>query len=370
MGFPLLCGLALGFSFVSTSASAESWPPQSELWVYGGIQGGVSDLSGTSLTESAKGGWNLGFKLIASKYTPDWVLDLGVGWFHDQQSASSSNGSIKVITNAGFLDICPRYRLTDHWQIGPSIPIFFGPDVSFSEAASGSSMSLFGGVRVEYELPVGDSLVTRFGAQAVTDITISNRQVSWFQVDFQIGLPTKGKETPAPAPAPAPEPVAEPAVNLPVPPLEAPQENTIFPAKVIAPAEVAITLNDVYFHFDTNSAKVSKLSVERLKKLSHYLLKNNDAWAKIHVDGHTDRRGTLAHNTVLSKKRAQSVERELIKGGVEKSKIKATGYGPTRPVDPAKNHVAYAKNRRVEVILEGVTDTARLAKEINALSKD
>src|SRR5262245_54562932 len=108
-----VCLIALGISPVRAD---EQEFPSSELWVFGGLQVGLSDLGVTSITEASKGGWNLGIKAIASKYTPQWVFDLGFGWFHDQQSASSSGSSVKVITNAGFLDVCPRYRLTSHWQ--------------------------------------------------------------------------------------------------------------------------------------------------------------------------------------------------------------------------------------------------------------
>jgi outer membrane protein OmpA-like peptidoglycan-associated protein len=360
-------GLAAAGPYVSAYGD-EREPPRSELWIFAGAQGGLSDLSGTTAPEDGKSGWNLGFKGVLSKYTPDWVFDLGVGWFHDQQTVSSPNSSIKVSTNGAFADLSARYRLSPHWQIGPSVPLLFGPDVGFSDDATSQSMAVFAGARVDYDFLLKDNIV-RLGAQAVTDITIDKRQVSWFQIDFQFGFPTSSHREAEPAPAPVPVETPEPVVNLPVPPIETPPKETIFPAKIIAPAEVAITLNDVFFHFDTDSAKLHAPAVKRLKKLGYYLLKNNDAWAKIRVDGHTDLRGTAAHNTKLSQRRAQSVANELVKNGVPKNKIKATGYGPTRPVDPAHNHVAYAKNRRVEVILEGVTDTKRLAKEINNLSE-
>jgi outer membrane protein OmpA-like peptidoglycan-associated protein len=339
--------------------------PDNELWFFGGVQGGLSDLSGTSGGELDKSGWNLGLKLLASKYTREWVFDAGLGWFHDQQSASGANSSIKVLTNAGFADLGARYRLSPNWQLGPVAQILFGPDVNFSEstaAGTATPMALLGGARVEYEI-LNTSNTVRIGGQIVTDLTISSRQVSWFQIDLQFGLTPK-HEAAEPAPAPTPEP--EPVVDLPIPPMVEPDRP--FPAVVTEQKEVAITLNDVLFHFDTSSAKLHPDSIKRLKKLAYFLLKNNDAWKSIRIDGHTDRRGAAAYNTKLSKRRAQAVAKTLEVNGLPREKMKVTGFGPTRPVDPAMNHVAYAKNRRVEVVLHGVSDPARLANDINRLS--
>jgi outer membrane protein OmpA-like peptidoglycan-associated protein len=363
-----LVKLSLAMTVAAAQAHAVE-PPGSELWFFGGLQGGLSNLSGTNAVEAAKGGYNLGIKGLASKYTPNWVFDAGLGWFHDNQSASQGASSVKVKTNAGFTDLGARRRLGDGgWQLGPVVQILFGPDVNLSEATAPGTethLAALGGVKISKDFLMS-STIARIGAQVVTDLTIANRQVTWFQIDFQLGLPTRSRE--APAPAPAPEPTPEPVVELPVPPMVA-KEEVIFPARVTHKQEVEITLNDVFFHFDTASAKLHPPSVRKLKKLALYLLKNNDAWKSMRVDGHTDRRGTLAYNTRLSKRRARAVAQQLTRGGLDDEKMKVQGFGPTRPVDPARNHVAYQKNRRVEVILEGVTDPAKLAREINQLAE-
>jgi outer membrane protein OmpA-like peptidoglycan-associated protein len=330
--------------------------------------------------EVPKTGWNVGFKGVLSKYIPSWVFDAGLGWFHDTLNGSSGNTNVNIETNAGFADLGARYRLSPNWQLGPVVQVFFGPDVGFSETSntgSQPSASLFAGGRLEYEV-LNQSSIVRVGAQIITSVTVQNREVTWFQADLQIGFPVTHREAP-PAPAAPPEPtLPEPQTILPVPPIttapppapEPVDTGKIFPAKVTAPAEVEITLSDVYFHFDTSSATLHKPSIQRLKKLGYFLLKNNDAWKAIRVDGHTDRRGLPAYNTRLSKRRALAVAKQLIANGLPEEKMKVRGFGPTRPVDPARTHAAYARNRRVELILEGVTDPKRLAQEINHLSSD
>ena len=63
---------------------------------------------------------------------------------------------------------------------------------------------------------------------------------------------------------------------------------------------------------------------------------------------HTDNRGGHAINTKLSQQRAESVQRWLVQHGVADERLRAKGYGPTRPIAP--NITAYnrARNRRVQ----------------------
>ena len=49
--------------------------------------------------------------------------------------------------------------------------------------------------------------------------------------------------------------------------------------------------------------------------------------------------------------RAHSVQRYLVNKGVEKNRLKAKGFGETRPVDRRHNEAAWSKNRRVEFVI-------------------
>lgn len=67
----------------------------------------------------------------------------------------------------------------------------------------------------------------------------------------------------------------------------------------------------------------------------------------IEIEGHTDSEGVPERNQPLSERRAQSVVDFLVENGVDASRIKAVGYGDTRPIasnDTAENR---AKNRRI-----------------------
>jgi len=69
---------------------------------------------------------------------------------------------------------------------------------------------------------------------------------------------------------------------------------------------------------------------------------------RVEVQGHTDSRGSVEANTLLSQQRAEAVVAALVKRGIEKGRLSARGYGPTRPIMANVTTVGRAKNRRVE----------------------
>ncbi|HYD39849.1 MAG TPA: OmpA family protein [Anaeromyxobacter sp.] len=71
---------------------------------------------------------------------------------------------------------------------------------------------------------------------------------------------------------------------------------------------------------------------------------------KFVVSGHTDSRGSAAHNKELSAKRAAVIERELIRKGIPKDDIESVGMGSERRlVKPDDTPAKQAKNRRYEL---------------------
>ncbi len=72
----------------------------------------------------------------------------------------------------------------------------------------------------------------------------------------------------------------------------------------------------------------------------------------IEVNGYTDLSGTAAYNQRLSVRRAQSVEAELVRDGVNRSEIGIHGYGESNPLVQTAKGVREPQNRRVEIILK------------------
>ena len=66
------------------------------------------------------------------------------------------------------------------------------------------------------------------------------------------------------------------------------------------------------------------------------------------VAGHADERASDAYNLRLTQDRVNSVMAALVQRGVNRSRLRAKGYGEFCPEDPGHNEAAWEKNRRVE----------------------
>ncbi|HUJ59369.1 MAG TPA: OmpA family protein [Kofleriaceae bacterium] len=111
-----------------------------------------------------------------------------------------------------------------------------------------------------------------------------------------------------------------------------------------------VVLKSIDFEFD--SAKLKDTAFPVLDAVVKALDDNPDI-TKVEVQGHTDERGSAAYNLDLSDRRAASVVTYLTEhGGVAAGRLESHGYGKTRPIDPAHNEAAWAKNRRVEFIIK------------------
>lgn len=72
----------------------------------------------------------------------------------------------------------------------------------------------------------------------------------------------------------------------------------------------------------------------------------------VEVAGHTDNVGAQKQNVDLSQKRAEAVVNYLVtKGGIERSRLQAKGYGPEKPVADNNTNAGRQKNRRVEFVI-------------------
>jgi len=103
--------------------------------------------------------------------------------------------------------------------------------------------------------------------------------------------------------------------------------------------------------FDYDKADVKAKYNDEIGKLADVLKKYPEI--SVTVEGHTDSRGTDKYNQVLSQKRADNVRKYLIdKFGVEGARVKAKGYGESRPIADNATDAGKQINRRVEAEIE------------------
>ncbi len=71
----------------------------------------------------------------------------------------------------------------------------------------------------------------------------------------------------------------------------------------------------------------------------------------IEIAGHTDSDGSASANETLSRERASAVRDALVERGVEAERLRAVGYGQTRPIAPNDTPENKARNRRIELVV-------------------
>jgi peptidoglycan-associated lipoprotein len=110
-----------------------------------------------------------------------------------------------------------------------------------------------------------------------------------------------------------------------------------------------IVIPNIYYEYNKwDLLPASKKELDKLVKL----LTDNPT-IEIELSAHTDHRGSDSYNMTLSQKRAQSAVDYIISNGVHQSRIKAVGYGETKPVINCVSTTTcteddFLRNRRTE----------------------
>jgi outer membrane protein OmpA-like peptidoglycan-associated protein len=115
--------------------------------------------------------------------------------------------------------------------------------------------------------------------------------------------------------------------------------------------EVGSILSQANITFESGSSRLTdegKAIVERIGKI---LLAHPHI--RVEIGGHTDSDGDDAANLVLSQFRVERVRKALTRQGIDPFRLRAKGYGETRPVSPNDTPENKAKNRRVEFTIIG-----------------
>jgi outer membrane protein OmpA-like peptidoglycan-associated protein len=114
---------------------------------------------------------------------------------------------------------------------------------------------------------------------------------------------------------------------------------------------VEITIDDSVMHFITDKWAIPK-APDSEEALNDAVTKLNEYPAlRVNVYGHTDSTGTVAWNTTLSKRRAESVAKYLSEHGIDAARLdKIEGFAATEPIADNKTKEGRSKNRRVQIV--------------------
>jgi OOP family OmpA-OmpF porin len=105
-------------------------------------------------------------------------------------------------------------------------------------------------------------------------------------------------------------------------------------------------------NFETNKADILPESDPTLDAVGMLLTR----WPqlKLEIGGHTDSRGSAVKNQKLSEARANSVRSYILSKypTLDPNQFTVKGYGKTKPIVPNTNELNWAKNRRVEFVVQ------------------
>ena len=106
----------------------------------------------------------------------------------------------------------------------------------------------------------------------------------------------------------------------------------------------------IHVNFDYDKSQIRKADVGELQKALAFVKKYPGY--KISVEGHTDSRGSDKYNQALSERRAEAVKKYLLdNGATDGDKIKAVGFGESKPIADNKSEKGMFENRRVEILI-------------------
>jgi len=106
-------------------------------------------------------------------------------------------------------------------------------------------------------------------------------------------------------------------------------------------------------HFSYNKSHIKQSSYGLLNQLVEAVKECPQSY--IFIKGYTDSLGKRDYNRKLSRKRAKSVMRYLVKKGVSKGRLKAIGYGEANPIATNRTKKGRRLNRRIEFQVKGAT---------------
>jgi len=131
--------------------------------------------------------------------------------------------------------------------------------------------------------------------------------------------------------------------GLTIPASEAEEEPAL---AALCQREIDALLADERIHFEVLSAAITPASQPLLDRLVEALSQCPET--SIVIAGHTDGEGIEELNLRLSEARAQSVRNSLIVQGVAANRLRAVGYGSSRPVADDATEAGRMENRRIE----------------------
>jgi OOP family OmpA-OmpF porin len=190
------------------------------------------------------------------------------------------------------------------------------------------------GLGVQYDVTPSVGLRGEYERYRINDAVGNRGDIDFLSVGLVFGF---GEEKPAPQAAPR-------AVEVP----------PVVLVVVPTPARTQQYCSILDFQFEINRDEIQREEQQKLAVVETFMKKYPDTTAVI--EGHTDEVGATADNMLLSQRRAESVLNYLADRGIARSRMKAVGFGETRPIADNKSEIGRRLNRRIDAVIACATD--------------
>lgn len=104
--------------------------------------------------------------------------------------------------------------------------------------------------------------------------------------------------------------------------------------------------------FETNRYSAAQ-RIERMTLDSVATVMKADLSLRVYIDGHTDWRNNIEYNEWLGRRRAEFIQGQLARRGVDRARLIVRTFGECQPIADNNTDEGMAQNRRVEVTVIG-----------------
>lgn len=292
----------------------------------------------------ANGGLSLGFNQFDS-----FIDQVELGFLRSIEDVNYKGTNADTGITRVFTNFIKEYSLTSdvslYTLIGAGVEIF-------DNEANGNEDGLFGNYGAGIKYKIADQFALKFDVRHLIEADHGDNNLL-YNIGFAVPFGEVAKAAPVVE-------KAAPVVVAPAP-IETPKDsdadgvidsldecpNTMAKAKVDSVG--CMTLVNLNINFDTNKSDIKDSYNTRIVEFANMLKANPKL--KATIEAHTDSVGSDAYNQKLSERRAASTVEALKALKVDTSKIKAVGYGETRPVATNATAEGKAENRRVEAVM-------------------
>jgi outer membrane protein OmpA-like peptidoglycan-associated protein len=186
------------------------------------------------------------------------------------------------------------------------------------------------------------------------------------QIAMVILLNSWGKIALQPTPLPTPIITVEPTViPTQVPAPTKIEQETPTPTPAILPPAVTSVKPVTMIFFDFNHSDLRLDEMEKIKNILAVLKEHPTLY--IILGGHADEQGAPENSLIISRIRAETVQKYFIEAGVAKDKIIVYAYGNAYPLKKGHDEESWAFNRRVDLVISDtlLSSEDMLSKTVN-----